>query len=289
MGALRGPLRDDLRRHAGKQQLGRGVGTIESLHDPAVAEHGDAVGETEHLVHPVRDEQDQAAFARQPLDQREHRLAVGEVERGGDLVEDQDARLPHQGAGEHDKLLRGERQVACLGVGIDRKRRAERQSGAGGLAAGAAGNAADDDPVIAEKDVVGDGAGRRDQHLLEHRREAARLEIRRIAAGERRAVDPDLAAVGRDDPGEELDQRRLAGPVLAHDGVDRPGRERDRRAVEGDGLAIALGEVGDLEHRVRDGKPRRRTGGAMGRKDRATARRRRRAPCCSRSRAAPGW
>ena len=55
-----------------------------------------------------------------------------------------------------------------------------------------------------------------------------------------RSVDPDLAAVRRDDAGQQLDQRALARAVLAHDRVDGSRRERDRRVVERDGLAVAL-------------------------------------------------
>ena len=64
------------------------------------------------------------------------------------------------------------------------------------------------------------------------------------------AVDADLPAVGRDDAGEELDQRALARAVLAHDRVHGAGGKAHRRVVERDRLAVALGEVGDLEHRA---------------------------------------
>ena len=76
-----------------------------------------------------------------PSIRREDRLAVVEVERRGHLVEDQDARLPDQRAGEHDELLGGERQPAGLDVEIDRGGRAaaERVAGGGAALARAAG------------------------------------------------------------------------------------------------------------------------------------------------------
>ncbi len=95
-----------------------------------------------HLVHAVGDEEDQAALARQALDQREDGLAVVEVEGRRHLVEDQDPRLADQRPGEHDELLGGERQVPGLGVGVDDGRRAERERLARGVAAGGARQAA---------------------------------------------------------------------------------------------------------------------------------------------------
>src|SRR3990170_4920505 len=47
------------------------------------------------------------------------------------------------------------------------------------------------------------------------------------------AVEPDLAAVGTLEAGEDLHQGGLAGAVLAEDPLDRSGRDRQADAVVG--------------------------------------------------------
>ena len=67
------------------------------------------------------------ALSREFAHQLEHRRAVGEIERGGDLVEDQDAGIAHHRAGQHHQLLGGQRQMPGwqierhLGAGEARK------------------------------------------------------------------------------------------------------------------------------------------------------------------------
>ena len=64
----------------------------------------------QHFVHAVRNEQDEAAGSRKRLHRLKHRLAIGEVQRRCDFVQDQDARTPDQSARQHDQLPRRQRQ-----------------------------------------------------------------------------------------------------------------------------------------------------------------------------------
>ena len=99
---------------AGDPLLAR-AGGGRDVDQPAVAQHGDAVGELDDLVQAVRDVDDRYAVAAQPADHGEEaaRLVVGQ--RGGRLVEgDQAAAGPH-GAHDLDHLpLRRAEGVAKL-------------------------------------------------------------------------------------------------------------------------------------------------------------------------------
>jgi len=76
-----------------------------------------------------------------------------------------------------------------------------------------------------------------------------------------------LAAVGRDDPGDDLAQRGFAGSVLAHEGMDRSHADVERdvgqglRAAEGPAQASAgqedgAGTLGSGRHQLSRATPR---------------------------------
>ena len=72
---------------------------------PAVAEDGDTIADREDLLELVRNVEDRDALAPQAPDRLEERLGLVERDRGGRLVEEQDARVQRQGAGDFDQLL----------------------------------------------------------------------------------------------------------------------------------------------------------------------------------------
>ena len=59
------------------------------------------------------------------------------------------------------------------------------------------------------------------------------------------------AAIGRHDPGHDLDERRLAGAVLAQQRVDLAGSHVQVDVVEHDGIAVALAKAGRDQARCR--------------------------------------
>ena len=77
--------------------------------------------------------------------------------------------------------------------------------------------------------------------LVDHA-DAERRRRLRVGDPPHLAVDLDLAAVGRDEPDQDLHQRRLAGAVLAEDAVDLAAVEVEVDAVAGDDVAVALGD-----------------------------------------------
>ena len=87
---------------------------------PAVAQHGDAVGQAKHLVHLVRDVEDRHAALAQPLDHAKQPGDLGFGERAGRLVHDQDVGFERQGLGDLDQLLIADAQRADRLPRIDR-------------------------------------------------------------------------------------------------------------------------------------------------------------------------
>ena len=86
---------------------------------PAVPEHGEVVAEGPHLAHPVRDEDDRHARRLEAGDDLAQPVDVAAGERRGRLVEEQDARLAIDRAGDLDLLLDGEVEVADLVAEVD--------------------------------------------------------------------------------------------------------------------------------------------------------------------------
>src|SRR5581483_5373663 len=63
------------------------------------------------------------------------------------------------------------------------------------------------------------------------------------------AVEPDRAGIGREVPGEEVEQRGLAGPVRPDQGPALARSEAQVDAVDGADPAERLPEPDDLQHR----------------------------------------
>ena len=99
--------------------------------DPAVAQHGDLVGDGQQLLEPVRDVDDRHAVTCEIADHLEEDRDLGAGQRRGRLVHQQDADVVNERARDLDDLLLPERQRAHAGPRRDRRvARAARASGA---------------------------------------------------------------------------------------------------------------------------------------------------------------
>ena len=74
-------------------------------HQLAVAEHGDAVGQQQRFLKRVTDEDDRHVLLDQAPHQAEKMVLLLGRQRSGGLIEDDDARLVMNGAGDLDHLL----------------------------------------------------------------------------------------------------------------------------------------------------------------------------------------
>src|SRR5262249_49389082 len=100
---------------------------------------------------------------------------------------------------------------------------------------------------------------RADLHVLEHRERAEKLDVLERAGDTARhdgartrpqqacTVEPNVAAVRRVQPGDDVERGRLPGAVGADQADDLPGADLEGDAVKRDDAAEALGDAVDFE------------------------------------------
>jgi len=222
-------------RRAGHQadELARRPGPAAEAGDGLARAHDrDAVADLLELVHPVGNEDHADAVGGQPGDQREQPVTRDHVERGGRLVEDQDARpaqqRPHDAAGL--PVAEGEVFHGCGQVGRPVEEFLQRGLGQTPLLPGR-----DPGPpgvVGAEPDVVQHRAGLGHQDLLEDGDDAVLLGGLGVAQLDLGPGHLDPARVGRVHPAQDLHQRALARAVLPDQGVDLARAQLERAVPE---------------------------------------------------------
>ena len=195
----------------------------------------------------MADEDDRPAFGRETAEDGEDLLRLLGREDRGRLVEDDDLRVPVERLEDLDPLLPADRQGADQRVRVDVEPEplAEFDDTAMRLAA------IEEDGIghrlLAEQDVVGDRQHRHEHEVLVDHADAPADGVGRIVDRDGRAIEEDLAGVGRGQSVQDVHERGLAGPVLAEQGVDltRPDLEVDR--VVRDHARIALGDAAHLQ------------------------------------------
>ena len=84
-------------------------------------------------------------------------------------------------------------------------------------------------------------------HLLVDHADAVDERVTRAGDRQLAIVEPDLAAVCGDDPGEHLEQRGFASAVLAHQGMGFPAAHAERHTAQRPHCAERLVDVDELE------------------------------------------
>ena len=187
----------------------------------AVAQHRDRVGDAGELVQLVRN-QDRGDALRLELEQQvEQRVAVGLVEAGGRLVEDQQLDLLGSALAISTSCCLPTPRLVISVFG-DSFRPTLASSSRVRLKAASQSMTPHPRRLVAEEDVLGDRQQRHQRQFLMDDDDAERARCRRCARTPLLALEEDLALVGavRIDAAQHLHQRRLAGAVLAADRVD---------------------------------------------------------------------
>ncbi len=216
----------------------------------AAPDDGDLVGDLEHLVELVRDEDDRQALGLELAQGVEELVDLLRHEDGGRLVEDQRAGAAVEHLEDLDPLPVADAELLDQGVGVDVEavavgdlrdlalRAAPKSSRALRV-----GSAAEDD-VLEHREVVGE------LEVLVHHADPAAIasagECMTTTARRRWLIVPLVGAVH---PVEGLHQRRLAGAVLADDGVHRPAPHAQVDVVVGHDAGEALGDARELDGR----------------------------------------
>jgi hypothetical protein len=218
-------------------------------HEPAVAQHADAVGQRLDLREPVRHVEDRRAARAQPADEGQQALGLGRGQRARRLVEDQRARAgADRGRDLHELLLRGAQRRERRG---DVERRADLgQPAARELVHGAPVDEQSQWPAArpgAKPQVLGHREVGAEGELLVHHGHAGGARVGRRAQAQGPAVERERALVGRVDAGQDAPERRLAGPVLADERVALAALDRQAHRVERARAAEALADGGELD------------------------------------------
>ena len=184
----------------------------------AVSQDRHAIAELEDLVQPVRDEDDAPALRDEVARGLEHALDLRLAERRGRLVENEEARVTDEEAGDLDELPLADRERLHRGPELD-VAKAELVENAPCVLGEAAAPVDERHVEAPEKDVVLDAQLRHETQLLVHERDAVCLRVMWVPERDLLAVEADHAFVRPDEADESLHEGALAGAVVPADRV----------------------------------------------------------------------
>ena len=179
-------------------------------------QHHEPVGEAHHGMHCMLDDADRHALLAQPGQHTQHVIAFLPAQAGQGLVEEQQAGVARQGAGQlhQAKLLVGE-LAGGHARPVLQSHLMERPHGRGdGVAVRQAGAVGSDDHVV-EHGEAGEAA-----HHLERAANTHAADLEGLAAQHLLAVELGRAFVGREHAVQHVEQGRLARAIRTDDAED---------------------------------------------------------------------
>ncbi len=247
--------------------VGRALGDL-----AAEVEHRNPLRNARHQGHVVLDEHHGGSLAVELLDHGRERIGLLRVKAGRRLVEQKQARLGRERAGDFEQALLaiGEQVGFLLGLGreTDESEQLSRLGAHVGFLASEPGepqerrrHAAFARQVEADLDVLSDGHALEELHELERAHQALRGDLvlphpRDVLAGKF-----DRACRGREEARHHVEEGRLAGPVRADDGEQAALRDLQTDVAVGRQAGEALGQIAYREQR-HGSAPGARLGGA---------------------------
>ena len=225
----------------------------------AAADDGDPVGDLQHLVQLVADEDDRVALCLQLAQDAEDLLRLLRRQHRRWLVQHQHPRVAVQGLQDLDPLLPADRQGADRLVRVDLPAEPVAELPDAVLGCRAVQEYPPRHRLLAEQDVLGHRQHRHQHEVLVDHADAAPDGVVRAGDLDCLAVEQDLAGIGHGQAVEDVHEGALAGAVLAEQGVDLPLADLEVDAVVGHDPGVALGDAAHLEHgRFRPARRRRR-------------------------------
>ncbi len=240
LGAGRGQLAAD--HQLGELACGD-VGRLDRGDGGAATHHGDLVGDGEHLVELVGDEDEGVPLGLELAQVREQRVDLLRHQHGRRLVEDDDLRAAVEDLEDLDALALAdaERLDQLVGVEVEAVALGDREDLGAGRVADAVQLLGTQRDVLQHGQVVG-------QHeVLEDHADALVDRVGRRGEGDIGPVDADGAVVRLLHAVQDLHQRRLAGTVLTHEGVDGARADGDVDVVVGDHAREPLADAPELD------------------------------------------
>ena len=212
----------------------------------AVAQHRHAIAELEDLVEPVRDEDDAPTLRDELARRPEHPLDLRLAERRGRLVEDEQACVADEQAGDLDELPLADREGLDGGPELH-VAEAELVEDAPRVLGEAAPPVEERDVEPPEEDVVLDAELGDEAQLLVHERDPVRLRLVRVPERELLAVEADHAFVRPDEADEAFTRVLLPAPLCPQIACTSPTRTSSERLLYRAHRAVRLREADDLE------------------------------------------
>src|SRR5215210_5056172 len=243
---------DDERHFAAHHQLGEVVLVRLRGHprpdDPAAANDGDPVGNRQHLVELVADEDDARALGLEAAEDAKDLERLLGRQHGRRLVEDEDSRAPIERLEDLDPLLLPDAQLVDADARVEREPQLLGEDCDPSLSLASIDDPGRTDGLLAEDDVLGHRQDGHEHEVLMNHPDSATDRVRWVADGDDLAVDPDLTLVRPDEAVEDVHQRALAGAVLPEQRVNLAGYDVDSDAVVGDGAGEPLRDPAHVEH-----------------------------------------
>ncbi len=228
-------------------ELGADLGEGAQRDRAAVDDDEDAVAELLHEREQVRGEDDGGARLGAGLERALHLADAERVEAGEGLVEEHQARVVEEAAGDGELLLHAAGELAGEDAGLAVELQLGEQRAGARLPVHDAVEARHQVEVLAHGEVV-EEAG-----LVREERELALGGHGR--GGEVVPGDADGAARGREDAAQAAQRARLAGAVGADQAEHLAGGDLEREVVDGGEAAVALRQAMNLEHRLAHASP----------------------------------
>src|SRR5712692_2063416 len=209
------------------------LGRLVLDHHPAQVEHGDAIGDLEHIDEVVRYDHDREATVTEALDQVEHLPRLIYSQSGGGLVHDHELGVPHHRLRDGDRLAlpSGQGRYGLADGPDGRDAQAGESLGCPALhlvlverpaaeELPAQEHVLDDVEVVAQGEVLVDGLDSEPACI------ACAADVDRLALPE------DLTVVGRVHTGDALGENRFAGSVVSAKGGHLSGRQVEVDCIE---------------------------------------------------------
>ena len=192
----------------------------------AVAEHRDRIGNFQHIVEEVRNENDAAAIRPDLPQHVKQPLHLRRRQRRGGLVKDNDAGSRKQNARKFHQLLQAHRQRTHAGLGINIKAEAGNEPCRFLVDPRPIHRAHLGQWLVAQKDILGNRQVRNGRQFLVHHADARSQGLARRAEMHACAVDAHFTVIVVIDAGNDFHGGGFASPVFANEAVNLAGLER---------------------------------------------------------------
>src|SRR5262249_11708607 len=195
-----------------------GFGSFQSLDHPAVAQHGNSIGEAKNLVHLVGDVENSHTALPQPGDDAVEPGGLGFRQRAGWLIHDEDFTFQRQRLGNLHQLLIADAKLAYELPGVDVALQLDQQVSGRTLHRSLIKE--EQETLLPTEEDIGRGREGFDQvQLLVNDADAGMFGIAGAAEAQRPPAQEHLTFEIGEHARENLHERAFASAVLGDNGV----------------------------------------------------------------------